>query len=49
MTVSVRRLIISSLALGTISLAACGNDPVSPKAAKAPGTVSTDVFQGSSS
>ena len=44
MTAIARRLAICTLALGTVALAACSGDPVSPKVAKS--TASQEVFLG---
>jgi hypothetical protein len=46
MTAIARRLAICTLALGTVALAACSGDPVSPKAHSA---ASFEVYAGSSS
>jgi len=44
MTAIVRRIALSSLALGTLALAACAGDPVSPKAAGS--ASSQEIFLG---
>ncbi len=43
MTAIARRLALCTLALGTVALAACSGDPVSPKAQKTP---SFEVYNG---
>ena len=46
MTAIARRLAICTVALGTIALAACAGDPVSPKSAKSSPTL--DIFNNTS-
>ena len=47
MTVSVRRLFVTALALGTVALSACAGDPVSPNA-KSPTKANLEtVYNGS--